>query len=67
MTMCAGGTLKLWQGTNESNIAFRGELLFGKNLQEAIGITSLGDKHLLVVVGGYDVNIHVYLVPRIPC
>jgi WD40 repeat protein len=32
LTMCAGGTLKLWQGRAPSEIAFGGELLFGKNL-----------------------------------
>lgn len=30
-----------------------------------MGLTTLGEKHLLLAVGGYDVNIHVYLIPRI--
>ena len=64
--MCSGGTLKLWQGTTFDNIAFKDQLLFGKNLQEAMGIVEIGDKHIMIVVGGYDVNIHVYLIPRIP-
>lgn len=25
----------------------------------------LGEKHLLLAVGGYDKNIHMYLIPRI--
>lgn len=29
-------------------------------------LAPLGEKHLLLLVGGYDLNIHVYLVPRIP-
>jgi hypothetical protein len=65
-TMCAGGTLKLFQGVNEDTIEFKSELLFGKNLQEAIGLTQLGEKNLLLTVGGYDSNIHTYLIPRIP-
>lgn len=63
--MCSTGTLKLWQGSTINNISFRQELLFGKNLQEAIGVTAVGQKHLILLVGGYDSNIHVYLVPRI--
>ncbi len=39
--------------------------MFGKNLQEAIGMTRVGEKHVMLCVGGYDINIHVYLVPRI--
>ena len=45
---------------------FKDQLLFGKNLQEAVNMVEIGEKHLLVVVGGYDLNIHCYIVPRIP-
>ena len=65
LTMCVGGTMKLWQGENVQSIEFKDELLFGKNLQEAMGLVTYGDKHLLLVIGGYDLNIHLYLVPRI--
>lgn len=41
-----------------------GEILFGKNLQEAMQITTIGKKHLLLVVGGYDSNIHCYTCLR---
>jgi len=30
-----------------------------------MGLIAHGEKHLMLVVGGYDVNIHIYLVPRI--
>lgn len=30
-----------------------------------MGLVQIGEKHLLCVVGGYDMNIHVYLIPRI--
>jgi len=65
LTMCVGGTLKLWQGTNLENIEYREKLLFGKNLQEALGLIAIGDKHLMLAIGGYDINIHIYLIPRI--
>ena len=57
--------LKLWQGKELEKIEYREKLMFGKNLQEAIGMTKLGEKHVMLCVGGYDINIHVYLVPRI--
>ena len=65
VTMCASGTLKLWQGHTVSEIQFKEQLIFGKNLQEAMGLITHGERHLMLVVGGYDINIHVYLVPRI--
>jgi WD40 repeat protein len=30
-----------------------------------MGLVHIGDKHLMAVIGGYDMNIHVYLIPRI--
>ena len=64
--MCTGGTLKLWQGMSVESLAFKDKLLFGKNLQETMGLIPYGDKHLMMAVGGYDMCIHIYLIPRIP-
>jgi hypothetical protein len=36
--MCTGGVLKLWQGDSLARIEYREKLLFGKNLQEALGL-----------------------------
>ena len=41
-----------------------GQILFGKNLQEALQMTTIGKKYILVVVGGYDSNIHCYTCLR---
>lgn len=30
-----------------------------------MGVTEFGGKHLMLVVGGYDSKIHIYLVPTI--
>jgi WD40 repeat protein len=30
-----------------------------------MGLVSHGERHLLLAIGGYDVNIHIYLIPRI--
>jgi len=35
-------------------------------LQECIGISEFGERHLIIAVGGYDSNIHIYLYPRKP-
>eukprot|EP00347_Sterkiella_histriomuscorum_P000283 403376473 len=64
-SMCRDGTLKVWQGTSRDNIQYRDQLIFGKNLQEALGVVEFGEKHLMVVLGGYDAKIHVYLFPTI--
>jgi len=66
-TMCLSGTLKLWQNSTEhadSEFKQSGELLFGKNLQEAFQLTAVGQKYLLLVVGGYDKNVHCYTCLR---
>jgi len=65
LTMCTAGTLKLWQGSKLENIEYREKLLFGKNLQEAMNLVKIGDKHLMLAIGGYDINIHIYLIPRL--
>jgi WD40 repeat protein len=63
--MCAAGTLKLWLGDSVEHIAFKEQLLFGKNLQEAMSLITYGDKHLMLAIGGYDINVHIYLIPRL--
>ena len=62
-TMCMGGTLKLWAKKGEE-YKLSGEILFGKNLQEALEMTPVGKKYLLLVVGGYDRNVHCYTCLR---
>jgi WD40 repeat protein len=66
-TMCAGGTLKLWElrrslQDEAVNNQFEqaGEILFGKNLQEAFALSPIGTDFLLLAVGGFDKNIHFY-------
>ena len=70
-TMCAQGTLKLWYAlydpkspekeTSKLEFTLIGQLLFGKNLQEAFAITQMpGTNHLLIAIGGFDKNIHCY-------
>lgn len=63
LTMCMGGSLKLW-AKRETKFEIIGEILFGKNLQEAFDLTLIGQKYLLLVVGGYDRQIHCYTCPR---
>jgi len=29
-------------------------------------LVKIGEKHLMLVVGGYDSHIHIYFYPRIP-
>ena len=74
--MGAEGTLKLWEVNHseteteaetetESNVVEQtGEILFGKNLQEAFSITYIGLSYLMVAVGGYDSKIHCYTCLR---
>ena len=42
----------------------KGELLFGRNLQESSAIHCIGDGHLMVAVGGYDSKVHIYTTKR---
>jgi WD40 repeat protein len=65
LTTCAAGTMKLWQGSSIESIEYKDQLIFGKNLQEAMGLTLVGEKHLMLTIGGYDKCIHVYLIPRL--
>jgi hypothetical protein len=59
------GTLKLWT-LSQTGVKYEqiGQILFGKNLQEAMELTLVGSKYLLLVVGGYDSNIHCYTCLR---
>ena len=63
--MSLDGDLKMWLLKDES-FSKVGILIFGKNLQESFGLTPIGDGHLLLVVGGYDSNIHCYTCLRNP-
>jgi hypothetical protein len=31
-----------------------------------MGLIPHGERHLMLAIGGYDVNIHIYLIPRMP-
>ena len=59
------GTLKLWAGADYKNIRYIDQLIFGKNLQEALGIVEFGTNNLMITIGGYDAKIHTYLVPTL--
>lgn len=64
--MCMGGVLKMWQSTSGSTFEECGRLIFGRNLQEAFELTTIGKKHLFLVIGGYDSKIHCYTCLRTP-
>ena len=51
-TMGMDGTLRLFR--SDEGFVMLAELLFGKNLQETMCLTTIGEKHLLLTVGGYD-------------
>jgi hypothetical protein len=53
----------MWMKNGET-FEQKGEILFGKNLQEAMSLATIGKKHLLLVVGGYDSNVHCYTTLR---
>ena len=58
--MANDGVLKLYGGAQElKEIA---TLLFGRNLQETICLTHLGSEHLMLMIGGYNSQIHVYTI-----
>ena len=69
-TMCSSGVLKLWavsfneQGTMQVNL--KSELLFGRNLQEVTELVAVSDSDLLLLTGGYDAKVHVYMTSRGP-
>ena len=64
-TMCSQGVLKLWVSNfgEDGKIVFsvKSELLFGRNLQEVTEIKKFGANDLLLLTGGYDSKIHVYM------
>ena len=64
-TMCSSGALKLWVGNHNEQgqieFSLKSELLFGRNLQEVVEIKKFGDHDLLLLTGGYDSKIHVYM------
>jgi len=62
--MSMDGRLRLFK--NGDQLIHQGTLLFGKNLQEAMEMTLVGKNYLLLIVGGYDKNIHCYTCPIIP-
>lgn len=63
-TMCSDGVLKLWAGAADGDqvtFALKSELLFGRNLQEVTELLKFGENDLLLLTGGYDSKIHVYM------
>ena len=64
-TMCMDGYLKLWSSPDqEQEFIVKAELLFGRNLQEETSLLDVGEKHLMLLTGGYDSKIHVYCTQR---
>ena len=66
--MCAEGVLKLWSAnTSEEGFVVKSELMFGRNLQEVTALHELKssqegqDGDLMLLTGGYDSKIHVYV------
>ena len=66
--MCSEGVLKLWVSKlgDDGNTTFslKSELLFGRNLQEVTELKTLGTSDLLLLTGGYDSKIHIYMTGR---
>lgn len=66
-TMCSQGVLKLWaaqvSGEGALECSVKSELLFGRNLQEITELKKL-NTDLLLLTGGYDSKIHVYLTEQ---
>ena len=67
MTLCSEGQLKVWASPDtESDFSLKSSLLFGRNLQEESCLRKVGEKHLMLLTGGYDSKIHVYCTPLGP-
>ena len=66
--MCSEGVLKVWTGVfgEDGKVSFhlKSELLFGRNLQEVTELKTLGENNLLLLTGGYDSKIHVYMTTK---
>ena len=61
--------MKVWVCTTSAEgvtgeVTGKAELLFGRNLQETATLKEIGSKHLLLLTGGYDSQIHVYSTLR---
>ena len=37
-------------------------MLFGRNLQESLCLTTLGPEHLMLMIGGYNSQMHIYTI-----
>lgn len=67
-TMCSSGVLKIWavyydqQGAMQVNL--KSELLFGRNLQEVTELVAVSESDLILLTGGYDAKVHVYMTAR---
>jgi len=59
-TMSNDGMLRLFQNDESGNFVEKANLAFGRNLQESICLSELGNTHLILLIGGYDSKIHVY-------
>jgi WD40 repeat protein len=53
------GNLRLYERT-DGDFKVKAELMFGRNLQEAVCLTMIGQNHLLLLLGGYQSQIHAY-------
>ena len=66
--MCSSGVLKLWvaklDDEGKLQVQLKSELLFGRNLQEVTEIKMIGQSDMLLLTGGYDSKIHVYMTGR---
>ena len=66
--MCSEGVLKLWVSSfgedGTINFSVKSELLFGRNLQEVTELQKFGANDMLLLTGGYDSKIHVYMTEQ---
>jgi WD40 repeat protein len=58
--MSNDGMLRLYKQTENESFSEQANLAFGRNLQESMCLTLIGQNNFLLFVGGYDSKIHVY-------
>ena len=61
-TMSNDGMLRLYQSNEDGQYIEKANIAFGRNLQESMCISELGNDHVVLLVGGYDSKIHVYTI-----
>ena len=61
-TICQAGVLKFW--IHDGKLKEIAKLLFCRTLLESVAMSLIGNKHLIIAIGGYDKHIHIYAYER---